>query len=298
MSVSQNPRVGIVIPTYNQANFLKAALESVCAQTIGDWEAVIINNFSDDQTTEVVRSFNEPRFHLVDFGNEGIIAASRNKGIELVEAPWVAFLDSDDIWKPNKLERCLAAAERSGADLISHPEIIVRHGQDIGRTRPAPSGPLSFRKLFFSGNFLSPTGVVVRRSLLLNVGGFNENPDYITVEDFDLWLRLAQYGVVVSTLAEPLAQFTRHDNSATTRIELHLTNGLHAMADHFASMSSTRPLDRLRYRIARSRLIYGAGRNYAEAGKRSEAMRHYWRSIHECPLLIRAYIAAAIVVSR
>jgi len=297
MTESAQPHVSVVIPTYNQADFLRAALDSVRQQTISDWEAVIINNNSDDHTVEVVRSFDESRFRVVDFHNHGIIAASRNKGIELAQSPWIAFLDSDDLWRPEKLERCLAAAESTGADLICHPEVIVRNGRTVGRTQTAPSGRLDIRRLLFDGNFLSPTGVVVRGTLLEQVGGFSEDPDYVTVEDFDLWLRLARHGIEVASVDVLLAQFTLHDASATTRTDVHLANGLRAMADHYAELMPARPMDALRYRRARACLIYGAGRNHAKAGRRGAALRHFLRAVCTFPLLLRAYVAAVVAVA-
>jgi len=291
------PRVSVVIPTYNQAEFLRLALESVRAQTIDDWEAVIVDNASDDHTIDVVDSFDEPRFHLVDIRNEGVIAASRNKGIKLAQAPWIAFLDSDDLWRPEKLERCLAAAA-SGADLVSHPETIVRGDRVVGRTRSAPSGPLNFRRIFFGGNFLSPSAVVVRRTLLNEAGGFSENRDYVTVEDFDLWLRLANRGIRVATVGEPLAQFTLHDQSATTRADVHMNNGLRVMAHHYAALLPKRPMDRLRYRLACARLVYAAGRTHSKAGRRNIAIEHYAKAIRMCPFLLRAYVAAVVPSGR
>ena len=99
------PKVSIVIPTYNQANLLKLALESVRAQTESDWEAVIVNNFSEDHTREVVQAFDDQRLRLIDFRNHGVIGASRNRGIKESRSEWVAFLDSDDLWESEKLEK-------------------------------------------------------------------------------------------------------------------------------------------------------------------------------------------------
>ena len=92
------PAVSIVIPTYNHGYFLKKCLQSVIDQTLTDWEAIVINNFSEDNTIDVVNSFHDPRIHLVNFKNNGIIAASRNEGIKISNADLIAFLDSDDSW--------------------------------------------------------------------------------------------------------------------------------------------------------------------------------------------------------
>jgi len=97
--MNKTPVVSIVIPTYNHEHFLKKCLQSVVDQTFTNWEAIVVNNFSEDNTIAVVNSFHDPRIHLVNFKNNGIIAASRNKGIKLSRADLIAFLDSDDIWQ-------------------------------------------------------------------------------------------------------------------------------------------------------------------------------------------------------
>ena len=90
------PAVSIVIPTYNHAEYLEQALNSVAKQTFNNWEAIIVNNFSDDATLQIIEQFNEPRFKVINFRNHGVIAASRNEGIRNSLAPVIAFLDSDD----------------------------------------------------------------------------------------------------------------------------------------------------------------------------------------------------------
>ena len=100
------PLVSVVIPTFNHAPLLKIALQSVIAQTFTNWEAIVVNNFSTDATVEVVESFNDSRIKLINFSNNGVIAASRNVGIKMATASYIAFLDSDDIWYPEKLQKC------------------------------------------------------------------------------------------------------------------------------------------------------------------------------------------------
>ncbi|NDF83787.1 MAG: glycosyltransferase family 2 protein, partial [Actinobacteria bacterium] len=109
-TMSKSPRVSVVIPTFNHAKLLKRALDSVVAQTFDNWEAIVVNNFSADETIDVVRSFNDDRITLINFSNNGIIAASRNQGIKAARGQYLAFLDSDDKWYPEKLEKCLAQA--------------------------------------------------------------------------------------------------------------------------------------------------------------------------------------------
>ncbi|MDP2842393.1 MAG: glycosyltransferase family A protein, partial [Acetobacterium sp.] len=96
MNAASPPLVSVVIPTYNHAGFLREALESLVAQTFSDWEALVVNNYSEDDTLDVVEAFNDPRIRVENFRNNGVIGASRNRGIRLSKGKYIAFLDSDD----------------------------------------------------------------------------------------------------------------------------------------------------------------------------------------------------------
>ena len=99
-----NPLVSIIIPTYNRANDLKRALQSVFDQTFTDWEILVVDNHSIDETDSLIKSFNDPKIKLLKIHNEGVIAKSRNLGFKHALGEYIAFLDSDDWWKPKKLE--------------------------------------------------------------------------------------------------------------------------------------------------------------------------------------------------
>ena len=113
------PVVSVIIPTYNRASDLKRALNSVQEQTFVNWEALVVDNNSEDNTDEIVIGFNDPRIKLFKINNDGVIAASRNKGIKEASGEYIAFLDSDDWWAPNKLELSVAAL-KAGSDIVYH----------------------------------------------------------------------------------------------------------------------------------------------------------------------------------
>ena len=116
--MNNRPEVSIIIPTYNKGEYIGKCLQSVIDQTFTDWEAIIVNNFSEDNTVDIVKGFNEPRFHLINFKNHGVIAASRNRGIRSAKGKYIAFLDSDDWWYPKKLEIVLKYFNK--ADVVYH----------------------------------------------------------------------------------------------------------------------------------------------------------------------------------
>lgn len=141
--------VSIVIPTFNHAPLLNRALESVRQQTYQNWEAIVVNNFSTDNTIEVIESFKDPRIKLINFSNNGVIAASRNQGINAASGKYIAFLDSDDKWYPIKLEKCVDAAQ-TGAQLICHGELWINTDSSTRAVMYGPVKNAKYEKLFVS----------------------------------------------------------------------------------------------------------------------------------------------------
>ena len=98
-----NPFFSVIIPTFNQSNFLSRALDSVVNQNFNNFEIIVIDNFSSDNTKKIVKSFKKKIIYK-RIENKGIIAKSRNVGIQISKGKWLAFLDSDDLWSKNKLQ--------------------------------------------------------------------------------------------------------------------------------------------------------------------------------------------------
>ncbi len=186
--------VSVVVPTYNRARDLRRALLSVVAQSWKNWEILIVDNHSQDDTARVVEEFREERMRLLSVHNHGVIAVSRNCGIAHASGEYVAFLDSDDWWLPEKLERCVRELD-AGADVVYHDLYLARSASNRPRLRRAATRPLRspiLADLLERGNALVNSGVVVRRSALLAVGGLSEDPRVASWEDYECWLRLAR----------------------------------------------------------------------------------------------------------
>jgi len=204
------PSVSIVIPTYNHAHFLQKCLQSVIEQTYSDWEAIIVNNFSEDDTVEVVNSFQDPRIQLINFRNNGIIAASRNQGIKNARGRYIAFLDSDDIWMPDKLDKQVRQMEADSEILLSY--VLFTWMLDNGMTRGVwPKQKNRFRGRIFKSLYLKcvipNSGVMVRREVFSELGLLNESKKLIAAEDSDMWLRIARRGVIDYVDQPPLLMY-------------------------------------------------------------------------------------------
>jgi len=193
------PRVSIITPAYNAAEHLRETADSVLCQTFTDWEWIIVDDGSTDETRDVVENISDPRVRLIEASHSGLPAIARNLGVEESSGEYVAFLDADDLWLPEKLEVQLERFQ-------SNPEVglvfsKVRHMYDeigrIGRsvhdsTLDAPNPGFVFRYLCFR-NFVCTSSVTLRKDLLLDYGVMNEDPRHRGTEDYELWLRLAPH---------------------------------------------------------------------------------------------------------
>ena len=125
----KQPLVSVVMPTYNYAQFIGDAIGSVLDQTYKNIELIIIDNYSDDNTEEIIASFNDTRIKYKKFRNNGIIAASRNIGISESRGKYIAFLDSDDMWKPAKIEKQIKLLENDeNVFLVYSRYAVIRNG--------------------------------------------------------------------------------------------------------------------------------------------------------------------------
>jgi glycosyltransferase involved in cell wall biosynthesis len=192
--------VSVVIPTFDRRDLVLRALASVYAQTRLPDEVIVVDDGSTDGTAARVAE-EYPDVVYIRQENRGVSVA-RNRGLNVATSEWVAFLDSDDEWRPEKLQRQLEALGREPDLSICHTdEIWIRDGRRVNpRLRHAKPEGSCFRSCL-PLCAISPSSALIRRSLLLEVGGFDESLP--ACEDYDLWLRLcARHPVLL--VDEPL----------------------------------------------------------------------------------------------
>jgi glycosyltransferase involved in cell wall biosynthesis len=214
-----NPLISVVIPTYNHAHFLGRALQSVIQQSYYNWEAIVVDNNSKDDTDEVIARFRNERITPLKINNHGVIAASRNLGIRNAKGEWVAFLDSDDWWRPEKLSVCVENINEN-VDLMYHDLAIRRDkatvfGRKVLRGREL-TRPVLF-DLLVGGNCVINSSVVVRRNLLGRVNGMSEDSEMIAAEDFNTWLRIAQLTENFVYIPKSLGYYTYHSQGISRK---------------------------------------------------------------------------------
>ena len=195
------PRVSVIIPTYNRASLVQEAVASVLAQTYRDFELLVVDDGSTDGTLEALASF-AGEIRVLSLPVRRGVSGARNAGIAAAQGEWLAFLDADDLWLPEKLARQMAFMEAHPQLLLSQTEEIwVRRGLRVNppRSHAKAGGDIFLRSL--ERCLVSPSAVVLHRRLLDAHGGFDEALP--AAEDYDLWLRLA-WRYEVGLLPEPL----------------------------------------------------------------------------------------------
>ncbi len=198
--ISKNPKVSVIIPTYNRGWILRETIDSVLAQDYADYELIVVDDGSTDNTREILDSYGQDILVLQQ-SNKGVSAA-RNRGIAESRAQLVAFLDSDDLWLPQKLVRQVEFFESNPDALIGQTEEIwVRNGVRVNPKKRHHK----FSGMMFEPSLalclVSPSAVMISKILFDIVGLFDESLP--ACEDYDLWLRVScRYPVYL--IDEPL----------------------------------------------------------------------------------------------
>lgn len=189
---NNTPVISIVLPTYNRAYILGKAIESVLAQTYADWELIIVDDGSVDNTEAVVQSYKDWRIRYVKHERNKGLAASRNTGIRESHGTYIANLDSDDVWLPTKLEKEMQKFQ-PGIDVVySMYERTLANNTTVCLP-PQSINPKEgdLRSVFLAGNIISMQMAIVRRDIFERYGMFDESIE--ALQDWELWLRLAPH---------------------------------------------------------------------------------------------------------
>ncbi|HHZ78346.1 MAG TPA: glycosyltransferase [Candidatus Lambdaproteobacteria bacterium] len=203
------PKITAILPTWNRAEWLEKSIQSVLDQTFGDFELVVVDDASTDSTAEIIERYSGKIRTIVFSENRGVSAA-RNAAIKNSDSEWIAFLDSDDFWHPDKLQKQIAQTKmRPACPLHFTDEIWIRNGVRVNPKKKHQKKEGWIFQPSLALCLMAPSTVILRRELFEVHGLFDENLP--VCEDYDLWLRLtAQHPVAL--LDEKL--MTRHGGHA------------------------------------------------------------------------------------
>lgn len=216
----ENYLISIIMPAYNAAAYIKEAIDSVLAQTYLNWELIIIDDGSTDDTAKIVKeeSLKDKRIRCYYQAN-GKQGKARNLGISKSNGKYLAFLDSDDIWMPEKLEIQVIEIQEKNVDLVFSDSYIFNNAETDLYKRMNIKGAVFYDRnsvqLFLKGNGIPILTVLVKKEKIITAGGFSEKFDIQNVEDYHLWLKLLMSNNIFYSSDQVLAKYREHNNSAT-----------------------------------------------------------------------------------
>lgn len=269
------PAVSVIIPTYNSAQYVIAAVESVLAQTWRDFEILVIDDGSTDDTEEVMRHY-QMQVRYIRQQNGGV-AVARNRGIAESRGKYIAFLDADDTWLPHKLETQINHLRRQSACRVCYAAFTVVDAalNPLGISRSQRSRTAR-EDLLLRGNIIgSICTVVCERTLFEIVGGFD--PALSQCADWDMWVRLAAQTEFLY-VDEPLVTYRQHGNNMSRNAPLLEADSLQVLRKGFGMADLPASL-RARQRKALARNYMVLAGTYFHARQYRDFVRCAWRAV-------------------
>lgn len=281
------PYFSVVIPTFNRADKLAITVHSVLEQTFKNFELLVMDDGSVDDTEAVVNGFSDQRIKYQFSCNSGGPATPRNRGIEAASAPWICFLDADDIWYPNRLLELAQAIDRNcDSDVFCHDEMLRVVGtKKKERLRYGPFEDDFYRVMLTQGNRLSTSAVTVRADFLSRHKlRFNQDNNYVIVEDYDLWLRLANAGARFTFISEPLGEYIIENDNISLALEKTRHNEQNLLRDHVYLIQKFEPDKDKLWRQISLRLDIEEGNKLLQQGSFVSGLRMLLIAVIKQPL--------------
>jgi glycosyltransferase involved in cell wall biosynthesis len=255
--------VSVIVPTHNRSSMLATALHCVLGQADVDIEVIVVDDASTDNTCEMVGALDDPRVRLIRHTAPQGPNAARNRGAGEAQGGWIAFLDDDDIWAPDKLARQLRTAEESTADWVYAGSVNVNEGLEvIHGIPPLDPGRVMDALLHYNPIPASASNVAVRRAAFEAENGFNEH--LRACEEWDLWIRLSKRGAP-AWVPSPLVAYRMH--------------GGNAILDVAAVIEGAHMIEQLHgTEVDWGRFHRWIAQLCVRSGRRGEALRHFLRA--------------------
>lgn len=207
--------ITVIIPTYNRLEYLKRSVNSVLNQTYKNFELIVVDDGSTDGSSEFIISLNHPHVKLIQQNNLGVSAA-RNAGIKVASFEWIAFLDSDDEWLPQKLKTQIDFINMNPhLEFVHSNEIWIRNGKRVNPPLRFDKSNNEIFKRSLEMCLISPSTVVAKKSLLERHELFDES--FEICEDYDLWLKILAYQEVGFVSENLITKYGGHEDQLSTK---------------------------------------------------------------------------------
>lgn len=210
------PKLSVIMPSYNSAKYLKEAISSVLEQSFSDFELIIIDDGSTDNTQDILKAFDDKRLKLLRNGKNLGIVASLNHGLKLATGDYIIRFDSDDVMLAGRLEKQTKFLDNNPEMVVvgSWAETIDENGQGLGAYDYPPQDDAAIRKYILKHNPFIHSSTAIRRETLLKANGYRQA--FIHIEDYELWTRLLRLGQGAN-LSERLIKYRLNQGGITKR---------------------------------------------------------------------------------
>lgn len=214
--------ISICVPAYNAVAYLPEALQSIRRQTFHEWELIVVEDGSDDDTRVLVEEFAkggvQPVRYIRHEQNRGL-TATRNTAVRMAQGDWIALLDADDIWEADHLRECISLAESLDIDIIHGASVLFDSAtnQELAVRAPSLQDIQNLPDSLYCGEYLiQPSSVIIKRSLCQMVEGFNEA--YQHAEDREMWIRCLRRGAKLGYTGKLTCRYRKHSNAMSRNV--------------------------------------------------------------------------------
>lgn len=289
------PLVSVIIPAYNCEKTIRETIESVLNQTVSDFELIVINDGSPDSTLEVASGIKDSRIKIFSYPNAGV-SASRNRGISHARGEFIAFLDADDLWMPNKLEAQLKALQDNPQAQVAYSwmDCIDELGQFLRRGSYITENGNIYAKLLLMPFVETGSNPLIRAEALASVGGFDESLSY--GEDWDLYLRLAARFHFVA-VPYPHILYRVSANSASANVVGLEAGSLQVIERAFHQAPIPLPNRLRQYSLSNlyKYLTYKTLQGVASQQRGLTSARFLWHALRNDPSLLRSRVLIKVL---
>lgn len=277
------PKVSVIIPTYNRANLIGRAINSVLNQTYRDFEVIVVDDASTDNTLGVIEQIKDDRIKVIKHKLNAGAAISRNTGVNASKGDYIAFLDDDDIWQPTKIEKHIRVFQISGPNVgvvySSLKQLVGGTEKLIPDARVKKKEGYILKELL-KGNFIGTPASVIRKGCLEKSGGFDESlPKF---QDWELWLRIARC-YEFKYIPEPLL------------ISYYSPGGVSYQSPAVKTETMKYIIDKHKDLFEKEKRVlsghyYYMGNLLNAAGRNNDGVRYYMKSVKSYPFQIKPLI--------
>jgi glycosyltransferase involved in cell wall biosynthesis len=273
--ITNLPTVSVIIPTFNRAETILAAVVSVINQSYPVTEIIVVDDCSQDNTRGVLASIQDSRLRIVRSQKQSGAAAARNLGVKHAKGLWIAFQDSDDYWFAHKLEKQMELVKNFPDAILYYSRFIQYYA---GKIELVPHQSFKHTSGFVKddlllSNFVSTQTILMKRSCFEDVGGFNESLP--ALEDWEFALRVTSLGALCC-VEEPLIIAYDTPGSLTRNVQKGIDARLKILADHQAEYAQRHDL------IAHH--LHVVGKTYLQTGNLRQARYYFWKSLRNRPI--------------